>query len=242
MEKFITGLRSLKRSWVPTCADKDEAKPGSEKLIGRSLALSVLEIPVGDWIIEASRRELNQLPQVAIDLLLDNAKDEEQHDIVLNLNKAAYGLTTPQMQSEGNAIAQQWLEHGDHPLVKAAVLESSIFFVLLPIFRFFGGASLRTASADISGDERVHASLNRALSKHLGYTWSPSLDELRKETVAWVTEGLDIEGTQYGNPDFWMKTSDNLLYSGKAPQLQATKKARMIAPFETNNANIPVYY
>ena len=40
---------------------------------------------------------------------------------------------------------------------------------------------------------------------------------------------------------FWLDSSDNLMYQGKAPELAATKSARMPSFFEHSNVNLPRY-
>jgi hypothetical protein len=41
--------------------------------------------------------------------------------------------------------------------------------------------------------------------------------------------------------NFWLDSSDRLMYEGKAPELAATKSARMPAFFEHSNVNLPQY-
>jgi len=40
---------------------------------------------------------------------------------------------------------------------------------------------------------------------------------------------------------FWLDSSDNLMYQGRAPELSFTKAARMPAFFEHSNVNLPQY-
>ena len=110
------------------------------------------------------------------------------------------------------------------------VLERSVFFVLLPFFRFCGDAGLRTISADISRDEQIHVATNSLVCRELGLSYSNSLDKLRKATVAWVMQPLKAnDPDKYLAKNFWMDSSDRLMYEGKAPQLSDTKSARMPA-------------
>ena len=87
------------------------------------------------------------------DLLLSNVVDEEKHDIALNYAAEAHKVPE-QFEKEAEKICKAWLELDRHPVLKAVVLERSVFFVLLPIFRFLGDTGLRTTSADISRDEQ----------------------------------------------------------------------------------------
>ena len=122
------------------------------------------------------------------------------------------------------------------------VAERAIFFVLLPFFRFNGDPGMRTVSADISRDEQIHVAVNSLAHTELGYNISPSLDKLRKATINWVMQPLSINTTdKYLDKKFWLDSSDRLMYEGKAPELSATKAARMPAFFEHSNVNLPQY-
>jgi hypothetical protein len=76
----------------------------------------------------------------------------------------------------------------------------------------------------------------------MGLNYSPSLDKLRKATINWVMEPLGRNTTnKYLDKKFWLDSSDNLMYQGKAPELSDTKRARMPAFFEHANPNLPQY-
>lgn len=237
---FYSNLLSKKRLWSPTMGDKQPVMPGSEGTIGRCLALRVLEMPVGEWVLETGDKELRQLHPDALELLNSNAVDEFKHDCLLDMATKTYQLTTEEMQDEANAIAQQWLDHPDHPIVKAFVLENAIFFVILPILRRFGGQGLRNAAFDISSDESIHAPCNRQVAQELGYAFSPSLDALREETVRFLVRDLNAPG-KLGIPQPWLDASENLLHKGFAPQLEETKAYIMPAFFESHAADLPQY-
>lgn len=237
---FYNNLMSKKRLWSPTMGDKQPVMPGSKGTIGRCLALRVLEIPVGDWVLETEAKELDRIHPDAIALLESNAKDEHKHDQLLNMASATYQLTTDVMQQEADAIALEWLSHPDHPIVKAFVLENAIFFIILPILRRFGGQGLRNAAFDISSDESIHAPCNRQVAHELGYSFSPSLDELRDRTVRFLVSDLNAPG-KLGLPQVWLDASENLLHKGFAPQLEETKAYIMPAFFESHAADLPQY-
>ena len=134
------------------------------------------------------------------------------------------------------------LSHPDHTILKAMVAERAIFFVLLPFFRFNGDAAMRTTSADISRDEQIHVATNSLVCRELGLDISPSLDKLRKATINWVMQPLSQSSTdRFLDKKFWLDSSDRLMYEGKAPELSATKSARMPAFFEHSNVNLPQY-
>ena len=175
------------------------------------------------------------------ELLASNVVDEENHDIALNFAAAAHGVS-PKFEKEAAHICKTWLELDRHPVLKAVVLERSVFFVLLPIFRFLGDTGLRTTSADISRDEQVHVATNSLIHKEMGLEISPGLDKLRKATINWVMQPLSVSNPdKFLNRKFWTDSSDRLMYEGKAPELSFTKAARMPSFFEHNNVNLPSY-
>ena len=133
-----------------------------------------------------------------------------------------------------------WLDR--HPVLKAVVLERSVFFVLLPIFRFLGDTGLRTTSADISRDEQTHVAANTLVCEELGLKSDKELNKLRRATVAWTLQSLQGESAhKHLSSNFWMASSDSLYTRGKAEGLMATRASRMPAFFETNNVNLPQY-
>ena len=231
-------LLSRKRKWTPVQTDAGTCKSGAEETIYRALALRHMELPVGDFITDALA---NEVPDVARELLLSNVKDEENHDVALGYIANAYG-TDPKAEAEALRLRDAWVAHPDHTITKAMVAERAIFFVLLPFFRANGDAGMRTVSADISRDEQIHVATNTIVCRQLGLSASPSLDKLRKATINWVMQPLGINTTLKNlDKKFWLQSSDNLMYQGKAPELSFTKSARMPAFFEHSNVNLPQY-
>jgi hypothetical protein len=210
---------------------------GSEETIFRALALRHMELPVGDFIDDALK---NEVPELSRDLLRSNIKDEVNHDLALGYIAQAIG-TDPVAEAEAMRLRDAWTAHPDHTVLKAMVAERAIFFVLLPFFRFNGDAGLRTVSADISRDEQVHVATNSLVCRELGLTVSPSLDRLRKATIAWVMQPLKKSENKYLDKQFWLDQSDSLMYAGKAEGLIETQRARMPAFFEHANPNLPQY-
>ena len=230
-------LFNRKRKWTPVQTTAGQLVEGSEETIFRALALRHMELPVGDFIQEALR---NEVPELSKDLLRSNVKDEENHDLALGYIANALG-TDPQAEEEALRLRAAWEAHPDHTVLKAMVAERAIFFVLLPFFRFNGDAGLRTVSADISRDEQVHVATNSLVCRELGLTVSPSLDKLRKATIAWVMQPLKRSENKYLDKQFWLDQSDSLMYAGKAEGLLETQRARMPAFFEHANPNLPQY-
>ena len=230
-------LFNRKRKWTPVQTTAGQLVEGSEETIFRALALRHMELPVGVFIQEALR---NEVPELSKDLLRSNIKDEENHDLALGYVANAIG-TDPQAEEEALRLRAAWEAHPDHTVLKAMVAERAVFFVLLPFFRFNGDAGLRTVSADISRDEQVHVATNSLVCRELGLTVSPSLDKLRKATIAWVMQPLKRSDNKYLDKQFWLDQSDSLMYSGKAEGLLETQRARMPAFFEHANPNLPQY-
>lgn len=230
-------LLQRKRTWTPVQPTKGTFRPGSEAALYRALALRTLELPVGAFIRTACR---NEIPEEARPLLESNIIDEEKHDLALSYIAGVHGTN-----AEDERVAEQlrlaWEESKEHTVLKAMVLERSIFFVLLPFFRFNGDAGLRTVSADISRDEQVHVAANSLVCRELDLKISKSLDTLRKATIQWVMQPLTKSEDRYLDRQFWIDQSDSLLYSGKAEGLIETKRARMPAFFEHSNSNLPQY-
>jgi hypothetical protein len=231
-------LLARKRKWTPVQTTAGTCKEGAEEAIYRALALRHMELPVGDFISDALEKNV---PLAARDLLKSNVTDEENHDVALGYIANAYGVDE-QAEKEAMALQKAWIAHPDHTITKAMVAERAIFFVLLPFFRFNGDAGMRTVSADISRDEQIHVATNSLVCKELGLEISPSLDKLRKATINWVMQPLGVNTQdRYLDKKFWLDSSDRLMYEGKAPELSATKSARMPAFFEHSNVNLPQY-
>ena len=231
-------LMARKRKWTPVKPVAGLCKEGAEETIHRALALRHMELPVGDFITDALK---NEVPQNARDILLSNVRDEENHDVALGYIAEAYGVDE-KAEAEALKLREAWVSHPDHTITKAMVAERAIFFVLLPFFRFNGDAGMRTCSADISRDEQIHVASNSLVCQELGLEVSSSLDKLRKATINWVMQPLGRnESDKYLDKNFWLNSSDNLMYQGKAPELSATKSARMPAFFEHANTNLPQY-
>ena len=231
-------LQARKRKWTPVKPVAGQCKVGAEETIYRALALRHMELPVGDFINDALATEV---PEVAREILISNVRDEENHDLALGYIADAYGIDE-KAEKEAMALRKAWVSHPDHTILKAMVAERAIFFVLLPFFRFNGDAAMRTTSADISRDEQIHVATNSLVCRELGLDISPSLDKLRKATINWVMQPLQVGASdKYLDKKFWLDSSDRLMYEGKAPELSATRAARMPAFFEHDSRNLPQY-
>ena len=147
-------LFNRKRTWTPVQTEAGQLKEGAEETIYRALAIRHMELPVGSFIEEA----LEDIPLSSKQLLESNVQDEEKHDLALSYIANAIGVDD-KSEMEAHRLRKAWMEHPDHTVLKAMVIEKAIFFTILPFFRFCGDAGLRTVSADISRDEQIHLSL-----------------------------------------------------------------------------------
>ena len=230
-------LLNRKRTWTPVQTDAGQLKEGAEETIYRALAIRHMELPVGDFIKEA----LEDIPVSSIPLLQSNVKDEEKHDLALSYIANAIGVDD-KSEMEAHRLRKAWMDHPDHTVLKAMVIEKAIFFTILPFFRFCGDAGLRTVSADISRDEQIHVAANTLVCKEKGWLPSPSLDKLRKATINWIYEPLLSNVTdRYLDRKFYTDSSDSLMYNNCAPNFETTKAARMPAFFEHSAVNLPQY-
>lgn len=236
--QYYTTLLERKRSWSPVAPTFGEVANGSEDALARALSLRVLEIPVGDFIKEACKKEI---PLGSKDLLESNIVDEERHDLALQLIAESVEGYLPNYDVEAAKICKAWIDAPEHPILKAMVLERGIFFVILPMFRFMGNAGMRTTSADISRDEQTHVACNSLFCNQMGIKMTPNLDKMRRATIGWIVQNLNIQDNKWGDKDFWINQSDNLIYKGYSEGLQETKRARMPAFFEMSNSNLPKY-
>ena len=233
-------LQERKRTWTPVQVSAGTLLNGGEDVVQRALALRCLEIPVGDFISEAMKGDLPDVKGCK-ELLISNVKDEENHDIALNFAAQAHGVSLG-LRRKLNALRRHGLKLDRHPVLKAVVLERSVFFVLLPIFRFLGDTGLRTTSADISRDEQTHVCANTLVCEALGLKTDKTLNNLRRATVAWVLQSLQGESdNKHLSSNFWLASSDSLYERGRAEGLMETRASRMPAFFETNNVNLPQY-
>jgi len=230
-------LLKRKRKWTPVQTTKGTLKYGAEETVYRALAVRNMECPVGSFVSDS----LSEIPKKSRELLESNIKDEDNHDLALGYIANAIGVDD-KAEAEALRLRDAWIEHPDHTILKALVIERAIFFVLLPFFRFNGDAGLRTVSADISRDEQIHVATNSLVCAELGLTSSPSLDKLRKATINWIMQPLKNDhADRYLSKKFWLDASDRLMYEGKAPEFNDTKAARMPAFFEHANTNLPQY-
>lgn len=228
-----------KRPWQAVPVDQGKLVDGSEETIFRALAMRHLELPVKDFLEQGLQKDLPSTPGV-VEALMHNQQDEERHDEALNYIAAAHGVDE-KAEKEAQNILKAWLEHPAHPILKASVLERSIFFVILPFMRFNGDVGIRTVSADISRDEISHVGIHSLVARELNETAGQSLNKLRHATALWIFDKLGEHDNKWLNKDFWLRQSKNLFERGKAEELSETQRSRMPAFFEAPNTSLPSY-
>jgi hypothetical protein len=241
---FYSKLLGRRRDWQPIepSANQDY-NPHAKATLQKALALSSLELPVGHWVSLELEKNLKKFP-VNLAILLDaNIEDEAKHTRVLDSLIKVFPLTEADIaQADAFTGEADRLANIYSPIVVAGVLEVSIFFVLLPMYRFLGGAGFRTVASDISNDEQVHVATNIQLALDLGYNRGQKLDDFRKSIVEWLVSDLSPQNdNKFLSSDYWLQSSDNLYYSGKNSNFSVTQNAVMPAFFETNASNLPLY-
>jgi len=233
-------VQNKRKQWNPISPTTNEyAIEGAEDTINRCLALRLLELPVKDLILDGlSKIEKGLIGKLGVETLLRNTLDEDKHDTALNNIVKVYPDYDSKLENEAKIILKAWLSHIDFPITKVAVLENGVFFVILPIYRFLGGSALRKTAFDISADEVNHVQSHKEAAKLTNNRPSKSLDQLRKDTVAWLLQNLNLKSY---TKDKFMKASDDLMYRGITDELNFTQTYSQIAFFETRNTNLPTY-
>lgn len=242
-EEFYIKLTNRRRGWEVIQPDKNQViVDGSQATLSKALALSKLEIPVGDWVTQELAKTPG-IPESVVNLLELNIADEDKHDRALNNLRAVFPVKAEddtevdRIVARANELAEIYSQ-----IVMAGVLESSLFFVVLPIYRFLGGSGFRTIANDISNDETLHVSANVQLAKDLGYHRGKAIDRFRGEIIDWLTSDLNAASdNKYLSADFWQQSSASLYSQGKAENLKDTKRSVMPAFFETSQENLPLY-
>jgi hypothetical protein len=220
---------------------------GVEQAIERTLALACeLEIPVGGWLGEASRKEktfFDENPLVKR-LCLTNISDETFHDQGVQDAARVYQIGQEAKQ-EAMLIKDEWFHTCKaHPLQKAAWAEVAVFLISLAILRLAGGSELAAMSEQISMDESRHVATNRGLLRdlELGNTAPPhAIQRIIDDTLDWVTQGLCIPADELCtdfdfNAEFLKESSEELVWKGKAERLNDLLSYQShVLPFEVSN-------
>lgn len=246
-EKLLTSRRNYRNGkargfeWNPTplpYADIESQDNGIPQSIERVLALAMeLELPVGEWVASATKKEL-PISDIAMELLLSNIADETVHYKAFSNAVELYPISD-RTKLEASLIASQWMANLSHPIEKAMISECGVFLSSLAFLRLFGGLNLGTLAANVSRDEVRHVATNRGVIKDIGYDFlkpSHSLSNLYQDTVDWMLDKCTVPGL---DKDFFIEQSTLLVTQGYAPELEeVTDGAQDYAPFESSNANL----
>jgi hypothetical protein len=233
-------LNSRRRPWQPNTPKPNSETSKAPATISRCLALTNLEPAVATFITTGlDRQDSTRLSPEMIQTLKRNIEDEAKHEIALTNARSAMLDYNSGFEAEAEDICKEWLELSDNPIVTAAVMENSVFFLILPVYSLFGGSSLRQTAADISQDERLHVQSHRQTAMDLGVKPSKALNILRLKTVEWISQDIGELGDKW-TLDRMIKNSNSLLQRGVS-DLVETKSAGVLAPFEVSNTNISSY-
>ena len=249
-DKLFSLLLNAKRPWTPTETSDHDVVPGAEKTIQRCLALRHLELPVGEWITAASKREQELIGDIGFTLLNSNIADELRHDQQLNYAYDSLSLAgsdfRDQIEDEAKGILSRWLEMASvyHPATVAFTAEAGVFIPALTMLRRIGSVALANIANDISADESLHLRTHREVGVMIGKEpVNEELHNLRKDTLDWLTTDLrDVEKPgKYSQKRTYFRASEKLIKDGKADEIKDTSRATMISFFEVAGNHIPVY-
>lgn len=222
--------KPVKMPYTPVDYDQDGVPETLEKIIALALKL---ELPVGEWIGEATKREFNIDP-IARELLLSNISDETVHYKAFNYAAEDY-LINQSYLDEADNFFKAWNTGNFHPIEKACYAEVGVFLVSLAVMRIFGGETLCTLAGNVSRDEMRHVATNKGILSDMGYNFTEytSVNKLVDETLSWMLSDLKVPGM---GKDFFMQQSKLLIKDGYAPELEElTNGAEDVSSFESPN-------
>lgn len=210
-------------------------------VLERCIALGLyLELPVAEWVGEATKKEL-PISRAARTTLGRNIADEAVHYKGFKYADMTYRVPVMTLH-EAEQIGSIWENHPSHPLEKACLAETGVFLASLSIMRLFGGQSLANLAGEVSRDEQRHVATNRGILLDLNINPAnpePSLKALQEDTLSWLTQGLIVSDMGIDS-DFFASQSDQLITQGHAPELdELTDHSNYVPPFE--RANVRLY-
>lgn len=211
----------------------EEVDKSLKKLIALGLEL---ELPVGDFIRQASKRDLPK-SQYMSKLLKSNIRDEAAH--YKGFKYANDIINTPYIE-EAKLIREEWESMPSHPIELARHLEVGVFLVTLGYMRIVGGSSLNHMAEEISRDESRHVSTNTQIVNDLGL--KSDLLKHSNKIIDWIFDG-SFSHPMLGyslTKDFFLQESKSLVIGGIAPRLQELIECcgAYVPPFETSNSDI----
>lgn len=234
----------------PLCLFGDEDAPVKANWYAHDVILKLLaaglelELEVGEFVREASDRELPDDPYVK-KLLQSNIADEAKHFKGFDYARQSYDVPSEYLV-EAAEFRRRWndLAQKEHPLLIAMAMEIGVFLPYLGCTRLFGGKSLSSMSRKIAEDEYRHVVSNRTAVEALGYdSWNlpRPVRNLIKESIAWAIDDLYIPEIECGEDfdlDFVLRASEELVTTGVAEDFNDTiLVCDHVLPFENSNAS-----
>jgi hypothetical protein len=209
----------------------------------RLIALGLdLEIPVGQFVLEQTRREYPDEIHVK-DLLKSSVSDEARHEQGFKFAAETYGKPCQDSIDKSSALRAKWaaLAGKYQPLAIAGVLEQEVFLVTLGLMRILGGPVLSDLAMQVAKDESRHVAVNRAITNWLGVSFGSDVTEAVDETLAFALGDLNLKVSPSlrVNMDFCVSSSRELRDTGTARKLDTfTKIAVHPQPFEISNQRL----
>ena len=231
---------------TPLCFLSDENRSvdpefNVERVISRILSIALrLEIPVGEFISEATKRDLPQEENLLL-LLKSNITDEASHLKGVKFLIEEYPLN-PEDQPEADLITSRWLELPCHPIQAAFEIEAGILLPCLGLLRIAGGKTICNSATEIGKDESRHYRTNWECLHLLGIPRLSDHYNLVRDTLDFIFKDLNIPKSTFGvklDLDFFIKSSRDLIEKGKAKTLDALCNfSPQVAPFEVPNSSL----
>ena len=234
-------LYQSRQKWNPRAINHtplDNSTQEGVEAIQKVLALAIhLELPVGVWVADATKREL-PISEDALKLLKSNIADETVHQRAFEFAIESYPVSE-KIMDESQVIANAWIDlETEHPLFRPALLECGVFLLSLTVLNLIGGQSLFNLSFEVGRDEQRHIATNRSILRELGYNPSkpPStMNDLKRQTIDWMIGDLVLNDLGV-DKDFFIIASDDLVETGFSRDIsELTGGAVYRPPFESRN-------
>ena len=178
-----TALSKNKIDWQTLPMKRETLIPQVESAFSKCVALGLeLELPVGGFIRAVLDKQSN-IPLTAINGLIENIEDEENHFKAFT-NMQCY--LRPGHREKASEFRKQCLHVKTSPLIKARDLESYVFLPLQGFMRLYGNQSIERVIANISMDEFRHCNYNWLLSADLKTPRDKMFENFTKTVVSWV--------------------------------------------------------
>lgn len=239
-------IEAQRRRWKPQAVENIpvEGNESVERAIIKSIILGLfLEIPVGQWVGQATKKELNCSPEI-LKGLGKNISDEAVHLKALEFVCEAYEINPTTYTEEfkvASQLSNQWFTGDIHPLLKAATAEVGVFLPNLSLMTILGGQSISDVAISISRDEQRHGIYNRGVLKKINIDLAEETGQLRRlrhDTLDWVFDGVSDDDLGI-DIDFFLEESDNLIETGYSRSLQEFTDHFVYSPaFEKTNRKL----